>query len=56
MSKFTDDTILLIQGIKGKINELGQIHDQKTTDDLKRFTNAFKDLVKNANFNIETHE
>lgn len=47
MTKFTDDTTLLIQGIKGKINEQGQITDQKVMDDLKRFTNAFKALVNN---------
>lgn len=48
MTKFTDETTLLIQGIKGKINELGQINDQKTIDDLERFTNAFKALVENT--------
>jgi len=48
MTKYTNDTALLIQGIKGKINELGQIIDQKTIDDLKRFTTAFKALVVNA--------
>jgi len=48
MTKFTDDTTLLIQGIKGKINGLGQIIDQKTVDDLNRFTNAFKTLVRDA--------
>lgn len=48
MTKFTDDTTLLIQGIKGKMNELGQIHDQKTINDLVRFTTAFKTLVENA--------
>jgi chromate reductase len=50
MSHFTSETSLLIQGIKGKINEQGQIIDQKTTDDLTRFTNAFKTLVKNATY------
>jgi NAD(P)H-dependent FMN reductase len=48
MTKFTDYTTLLIQGIKGKINELGQINDQKTIDDFVRFTNAFKALVENT--------
>lgn len=48
MTKYTDDTVLLIQGIKGKINEQGQIQDKKTIDDLVRFANAFKALVKNA--------
>ena len=30
MSKFTDETTLLIPGIKGKINERGEITDSKT--------------------------
>jgi len=47
MTELTDDTTLLIPGIKGKINEQGQIIDQKTIDDLKTFTNAFIALVKN---------
>jgi chromate reductase, NAD(P)H dehydrogenase (quinone) len=49
MTVFTDDTTLLIPGIKGKINDRGQIVDQKTIDYLKRFTNAFVNLVKNTN-------
>ncbi|MCK9403430.1 MAG: NAD(P)H-dependent oxidoreductase [Chitinophagaceae bacterium] len=48
MTKFTDETTLLIQGIKGKINEQGEITDTKTTDDLTKFINAFKTLIKNA--------
>lgn len=48
MSKFTDETCLLVQGIKGKINEQGEITDGKTRDDLAKFINAFKTLVKNA--------
>jgi len=46
MTKFTADTTLLIQGIKGRINEQGKILDQKTLEDLTRFTNAFVVLVK----------
>ena len=46
MTKFTPDTTLLIQGIKGRINEQGKILDQKTLEDLTRFTNAFVALVK----------
>lgn len=49
MAKFTNETTLLVQGVKGKINEQGQITDPKTTDDLLRFANAFKALVKDAN-------
>ena len=45
MAKFTDKTTLLIQGIKGKINEQGQITDDKTKESLKDFTDAFKNLL-----------
>lgn len=48
MTKFTDDTTLLIQGIKGKISESGQIKNPRTINDLERFANAFKVLVENA--------
>ena len=48
MATFTPDTTLLIQGVKGKINEEGQITDNKTKDDLVRFSNAFKNLTENA--------
>jgi chromate reductase len=45
MTKFTDETTLLIRGVKGKINEKGEITDSKTLDDLKRFVIAFKNLI-----------
>jgi hypothetical protein len=48
MTKFTDETTLLIHGIKGKIDEKGQITDSKTIDDLTRFVNAYKTLIKNT--------
>ena len=48
MSKFTDETALLIRGIKGKINERGEITDSKTLDELTRFVTAYKTLVENA--------
>jgi NAD(P)H-dependent FMN reductase len=48
MTKFTLDTTLLIQGIKGKINQQGQITDSKTKDDLTKFIDAFKNLTENA--------
>lgn len=48
MTKFTNDTTLLIQGIKGKINENGEIIDAKTLEDLTRFIDAFKNLLENA--------
>ncbi|MFZ1678107.1 MAG: NADPH-dependent FMN reductase [Saprospiraceae bacterium] len=48
MTIFTKDTALLIQGIKGKINEQGDIIDIKTKDDLTKFIDAFKTLMKNS--------
>lgn len=45
MARFTDETTLLIQGIKGKINDKGKIADPKTNNDLERFIEAFKKLV-----------
>jgi chromate reductase len=48
MAKFTSDTTLLIQGIKGKINEQGYLTDNKTKDDLIKFINAFKKLIENT--------
>ena len=47
MSKFTDETTLLIQGVKGKINEKGEITDGNTVNDLTRFITAYKTLIKN---------
>jgi chromate reductase len=49
MTKFTHETTLLIQGVKGKINEDGIITDNKTKDDLASFVTAYKTLIKNAN-------
>lgn len=46
MAAFTDETTMLIQGIKGKINRQGEITDRATTDALARFISAFVDLVK----------
>jgi NAD(P)H-dependent FMN reductase len=48
MTKFTDETILLIQGIKGKINEQGEITDSKTLQDLKNFIVAYKTQIEIA--------
>lgn len=45
MSKFTDETTLLIQGAKGKINEQGQLTDDKTKEDFLKFIDAFTTLV-----------
>jgi NAD(P)H-dependent FMN reductase len=48
MAKFTLDTTLLIQGIKGKINQQGHITDTKTMNDLIKFITAFKKLMENG--------
>lgn len=42
MAEFTEETTLLVPGIKGKINDQGQITDQKTKEDLARFAKAYK--------------
>ena len=47
MAHYTEETTLLIQGVKGKINAEGEITDKKTKDDLITFFNAFKALVNN---------
>ena len=45
MAKFTDETALLIQGIKGKFNEQGKLIDQQTQKKLGDFMGAFLNLV-----------
>ena len=48
-ANFTEGITLLIQGIKGKINEQGMITDSKTNNDLVEFINAYKTLFENQN-------
>jgi NAD(P)H-dependent FMN reductase len=45
MAKFTDDTTLLIAGVKGKINEKGEIVDGNTKQQLLKFVVALKGIV-----------
>ena len=45
MTKFTDEPTLLIQGIKGKINEQGIITDDKTREKLVKLVEAFKQQI-----------
>lgn len=45
MAKFNDDTTLLIQGIKGKIDAGGEITDAATRERLKKFIEAFRRLI-----------
>lgn len=44
MAKFTDDTTLLIAGIKGKITDHGEIIHRDTNQQLRNFANALKRL------------
>ncbi len=48
MAKFTTETTLLIQGVKGKINDKGEIIDDRTKADLTKFIKAYKDIIENA--------
>lgn len=45
MAKFTSGATLLIPGIKGKINERGEITDEKTKEQLEIFIKEFKNLM-----------
>jgi chromate reductase len=46
VARFTPDTTLLIQGVKGKINDQGEIVDVKTQKELLKFIDAFRSLVE----------
>lgn len=46
MTRFTPGTTLLIQGIKGKINEQGEITDSTTKEKLAVFIREFKTLLQ----------
>ena len=46
MAKFTNETTLLIQGIKGKFDLQGNFTDTETMERLKLFINAFDKLVE----------
>ena len=47
MAKFTNDTTLLIQGIKGKFDERGNLTDNEVHILLDNYISAFKNLVYN---------
>ena len=46
LASVTPDTTLLIQGVKGKLNEEGEIIEGKTKDDFLKFLDSFKALLK----------
>jgi chromate reductase len=45
MATFTEETTLLIRGVKGKINNKGEITDAGTLEDLMKFIKSYKALV-----------
>jgi NAD(P)H-dependent FMN reductase len=45
MAVFTKETTLLIQGVKGKINEIGEITDKETQVAIKKFIASFKEVL-----------
>ncbi len=45
MAKFTNETTLLIQGVKGKFDSSGNLIDPDTEGKLKQFIEAFKKLM-----------
>lgn len=47
-AKFVNETTLLIQGVKGKIDERGEITNSKVTQDLALFATAYRRLVENT--------
>lgn len=42
---FTDETSLLIEGVKGKINKAGEITDRETEQSVRKFITAFTRLL-----------
>jgi chromate reductase len=46
MANFTNETSLLIQGIKGKFDEQGNLIDNKTKTQLEKFIEALMKLIK----------
>lgn len=47
MARFTPETTLLLQGIKGKLNAQGEIADVETRKQLQNFLLALQEVVKN---------
>jgi NAD(P)H-dependent FMN reductase len=45
MAKFTNETTLLIQGVKGKFNTQGNISDEETKKQLGYFIESFLKLI-----------
>ena len=47
-ANFTEDTTLLIQGIKGKVSNMGELTDEKTKTELQKLADSFTELVNNS--------
>jgi chromate reductase, NAD(P)H dehydrogenase (quinone) len=47
MAKFTNETTLLIQGVRGKFDKQGDLSDTETQKKLYNFIEAFKKLLSN---------
>ncbi len=45
-TNFTENTTLLIKGIKGKVSQDGKITDEKTESELRKLIKYFKELTK----------
>jgi chromate reductase, NAD(P)H dehydrogenase (quinone) len=45
MALFTKETTMLIQGVKGKINEVGEIMDKETQAAITRFIASFNEVL-----------
>ncbi|ULQ55824.1 NAD(P)H-dependent oxidoreductase [Flavihumibacter rivuli] len=45
MARFTEQTTLLIPGIKGKVGRDGKLSDQSTIEALRQFIEAFRSIV-----------
>src|SRR5690606_22153023 len=45
MTRFNEDTTLLIQGVRGKVNDRGDISNDDTLAGVMKFAESFKDLV-----------
>lgn len=45
LAEFTKETTLLIQGVKGKINDEGKIINENTLNNLTKFAKAFSSLI-----------
>lgn len=44
-AKFSEETTLLIRGVKGKVNKEGLVTDPDTMERLKKFSDAFISLI-----------